>query len=323
MKISVVVCTYQGEAYVAEQLRTLLTQSRLPDEIIIGDDASTDGTWAIVQAFGTQARARGIVVTLLRHPSRLGYVANFSASLSLAGGDIVFLCDQDDAWHADKIALMMGMFVANPELLFVHSDARLVDAEGKDLGHGVFEALEVSSHERKEVVHGDAFTVYLRRNLATGAASAFRRSLLEVALPLPADWVHDAWLAILAAATGRIAMLDDALVDYRQHGANEIGLARRSQKQRFADLFRPRNEIIRADADRMQVLVRRLEDVGAPQACVEATRSMDAHLRRRLTIGAQPLWLRSINVTRELTTGRYSRFGTGIRSAIRDLLRIG
>lgn len=323
MKISVVVCTYQGEAYVAEQLRTLLTQSRLPDEIIIGDDASTDGTWALVQAFGTQARARGILVTLLQHPSRLGYVGNFSASLARASGDIVFLCDQDDAWHADKIALMTGAFFANPELLFVHSDARLVDAHGKDLGHGVFEALEVSARERKEVVGGHAFTVYLRRNLATGAASAFRRSLLEVALPLPSGWVHDAWLAVLAAATGRIGMIEDALVDYRQHGANEIGLARRSQKQRVADLFRSRNEIIRADADRMHVLVQRLEDVGAPQACVETARAMDAHLRRRLAIGAQPLWRRSVSVTRELTSGRYGRFGTGIRSAIRDLLRIG
>lgn len=323
MKISVVVCTYQGEAYVAEQLRSLLTQSRLPDEIIIGDDASTDGTWDLVQAFGTQARARGIDVTSTRHASRLGYVQNFSSSLARASGDIVFLCDQDDAWHADKIAIMTEAFRSNPDLLFVHSDARLVDAQGRDLGHGVFDALEVSARERKQVSGGNAFTVYLRRNLATGAASSFRRSLLELALPLPDNWVHDAWLAVFAAAMGRIGIIDDALIDYRQHGTNAIGLARRTPKQRVADLFRPRNEVIRADSERMKVLLTRLADAGASRECLEVACAMDEHLRRRLMISGQPLWRRIPDVTREWARGRYGRFGTGIRSVIRDLLRIG
>jgi len=321
--VSTVVCTYNGAAWLGEQLQTLLTQSRIPDEIVIGDDASTDETWRVIETFAAQARARGIALKLTRRNERLGYVGNFSRALSEVTGDIVFLCDQDDAWHPDKIATMVARFAADPALTFVHSDARLVDAAGRDTGHGLFEALELSAHERDSVRSGDAFIVYLRRNLATGAASAFRRSLLDVALPLPHDWIHDAWLATLAAAIGRIDIIDDALVDYRQHGGNQIGMAVRTPLQRIADMFRPRNDTIRADAARLDALVARLEGRCADDACIEATRSMRDHLRTRLAIGGRPVWGRAAPVVREWTSGRYTLFGTGARSAIRDLLRIG
>jgi len=323
MKVGVVACTYNGEAYLAEQLSTFLTQSRMPDEIVISDDASTDGSWELIQAFASKARARKIRVTAVRQPDRLGYVGNFSRALEMATTDIVFLCDQDDAWHPDKVATMAAAFEADPALIFLHSDARLVDASGTDIGHGLFEALEVSEDERSGVRDGDAFTVYLRRNLATGAASAFRRSLLDVALPLPAAWIHDAWLAVLAAGTGRIAIIDDPLIDYRQHGGNQIGVARRTRGQRFADMFRARNETLRKDAARLEVLIVRFEEVGIKGPFVATTRAMRDHLTARVRIGGQPLWRRISGVGREWLTGRYGRFGTGARSAIRDLLRIG
>lgn len=321
--VTAVVCTFNGAAWLGEQLQTLLTQSRIPNEIVIGDDASTDDTWAMIEGFATQARARGIHMSTTRNAERLGYVGNFSRALARATGDIVFLCDQDDAWHPDKIATMVGRFEADPALTFLHSDARLVDANGKDMGHGLFEALELSTHERESVRSGDAFITYLRRNLATGAASAFRRSLLDIALPLPPDWVHDAWLATLAAAMGKVDIIDDALVDYRQHGGNQIGMARRTPKQRVTDMFRPRNDTIRSDAARLDALAERLEGRCADDACIEATRSMRDHLRARLAIGAQPAWRRVGGVVREWSSGRYGLFGTGARSAVRDLLRIG
>jgi glycosyltransferase involved in cell wall biosynthesis len=316
-------CTYNGVAYLGEQLQTLLTQSRIPDEIVIGDDASTDGTWQLVEAFAVQARARDIAVVLVRNPKRLGYVGNFSRSLGLCMGDVVFLCDQDDAWHPDKIATMAAVFETDPAVTFLHSDARLVDREGKDLGHGLFEALELRDRERDGIRCGDAYVVYLRRNLATGAASAFRRSLLEIALPLPANWIHDAWLATLAAAVGQVAIIDDALVDYRQHGANQIGMARRTLKQRVTDMFRARLDTIREDADRLETLVERMELKGVSRGRLEIARTMRQHLLYRLAICSRPLWRRLVGVLREWGSGRYALFGTGGRSALRDLLRIG
>lgn len=323
LKTSVVICTCNGASYVVEQFQSILGQSRIPDEIILGDDASTDETWSLVQAFVAQARSRGIAISATRNAERLGYVGNFSRALSRVSGQVVFLCDQDDAWHPDKIATMLGDFERDDGLTFLHSDARLVDREGNDLGYGLFDALEVTRRERTGIRQGDAFAVYLRRNLATGAASAFRSSLLELALPLPPDWVHDAWLATLAAASGRLAVIDDALVDYRQHGANQIGIARRTAKRRLSDMFRSRSEAIRKDAERMDVLINRLRAGNVPVARIALAEAMRAHLRVRLVLSARPLVSRLPSVAREWVSGRYARFGTGARSAIRDLLRVG
>ncbi|WP_036115728.1 MULTISPECIES: glycosyltransferase [Luteibacter] len=323
LKTSVVVCTYNGQAYVAEQLNSLLAQSRTPDEIVIGDDASDDETWSLVCDFVARAEGRGITAIAFRNARRVGYVENFSRTLRSAVGDVIFLRDQDDVWHADKVAVMTASFEHDPALLFAHSDARLVDQGGGYLGHCLFYALEVTKRELDGIDSGGAFEVYLRRNLATGAASAFRRSLLTMAQPLPQEWVHDAWLVVVAAATGRVSIVADCLIDYRQHPKNQIGVARRSVKQRVSDLFRARNETITNTADRLGVLIARFEEVDASNEHIDSVRSMRDHLRRRLVIGTQSLWHRVPSVIQEWSTGRYTRFGTGIRSALRDLLRIG
>jgi glycosyltransferase involved in cell wall biosynthesis len=322
-RISVVLCTCNGQAYLAEQLSTLLTQSRLPDEVVIGDDDSTDGTWAIVQDFAALARTRGVAVQAVRRTRRLGYVANFSAALALSSGDLVFLCDQDDAWHPDKIATMASRFLADATLTFLHSDARLVTADGADMGCGLFEALELSSTERGLIAGGEALRVYLRRNIATGATAVFRRELLDRALPVPSAWVHDAWLATLAAATGKVDFIDDPLIDYRQHDDNQIGMRPRTWQTRLVEFRMPRGDELRAAMARVDALDERLDAEGADD---DARREIDAtrqHLARRLRIGSRAPVFRLPSVAWEWLTGSYARFATGTRTALRDLMRKG
>jgi len=323
LRISVVLCTCDGQAYLAEQLSTLLTQSRLPDEVIIGDDASTDGTWSIVQDFAALARTRGVTVQAVRRPRRLGYVANFSASLAQSSGDLVFLCDQDDAWHPDKIGTMASRFLADPALTFLHSDARLVAADGADMGCGLFEALELSAIERGLIDGGEALRVYLRRNIATGATAAFRRELLGRALPVPSAWVHDAWIATLAAATGKVDFIDDPLIDYRQHDGNQIGMRPRTWQTRLAEFRMPRGDELRAAVARVDALDERLDTEGAPDGVQNEIDATRRHLERRLRIGTRAPLFRVPSVAWEWLTGAYTRFATGTRTALRDLLRKG
>lgn len=322
LRVSIVLCTYNGAAYLAEQLKTFLTQSRLPDEIIIGDDASSDGTWAIVEAFEASARARGIFVRAVRRPERLGYVANFSGALALASGDVIFLCDQDDAWHPDKLAAMLEGF-GNPGLVLLHTNARLVAADGAYLGHELFDALELTARERQLVHDGHAFSVYLRRNIATGAATAFRRELLAASLPIPPNWVHDAWLAAVAAALGTVGIMDDALIDYRQHGANQIGMRRRTLKVRIDEFRLPRGTELHAELDRLDVLADRLRHSGAPDNVMAHIADRRLHVQRRLRMGNMGLLRRIPSVAGEWMGGGYARFATGTRTALRDLLRKG
>lgn len=321
LKLSVVLCTYNGAAYLQQQLDSLLWQSRRPDEIVVGDDGSSDGTWAMLEAFSAKAGSQGIDVRLTRHPVNLGYVENFSSMLSQATGDLLFLSDQDDVWRVDKLEVMAGRFEQDPSLTLLHSDARLVDGQGSDLHRGLFELLELSEAERGAVKRGDAFDVLLRRNIVTGATAAMRRKVIEQALPVGQGWIHDSWLALIAASLGRVDFTDERLIDYRQHGNNQIGIRKRTWKMRFDDMLRPRLPLINDTVTQLQVLIERLAAlVPAPGRQLQSVRDMHAHFQVRQRIRGRRVD-RVLPIARELFRGRYQLYGTGMRGALRDFLR--
>ncbi|MGH8163306.1 MAG: glycosyltransferase family 2 protein, partial [Rhodanobacteraceae bacterium] len=234
MSASVVLCTFNGVRFLPALWDNLLAQTRLPDEIVVRDDASRDGTWEKLQSLRVAAVARGIDVSLARNPENLGYAKNFETALADASGDILFLCDQDDLWHPGKLSTMLARFEQCPRLTLLHADARLIDAAGNDMRCTLFRALEVTRKETDRIHRGGAFDVLLRRNLATGATLALRRALLADAMPFPDEWVHDEWLAIIAASLGEVDCLETPLMDYRQHGGNQIGAQRRNLADKWA-----------------------------------------------------------------------------------------
>lgn len=321
MRTSVALCTYNGERFLAAQLDSLLAQARRPDEIVVGDDASTDGTWSLLEAFAARAAGTGVAVALHRNPVNLGYVGNFSATLLRATGDIVFLCDQDDAWHADKIARMAAEFDARPGLGLLHTDARLVDAGGADLGHTLFQALEVTAAEVRAEHAGRAFDVLLRRNTVTGATAAIRRTLLARCLPVPDGWIHDEWLAIATSLDAQVDCLAWCSIDYRQHGANQIGARLRTTAEKLAGAGEPKRAYMARVVARLRNFLRRCDGAGlalppARRAGVEA-RIAHAAMRASLPASAHA---RAAAVLREAGTGRYFRYSAGLRSIAGDLL---
>jgi glycosyltransferase involved in cell wall biosynthesis len=324
LSTSVVLCTYNGARFLEAQWNSLLAQTRLPDEIVARDDVSTDATASMLDELARAAEDRGIRVRLTRNPHNLGYVANFESALADASGDVLLLCDQDDAWHADKLAVLVAGFERRPELLLLCSDALRVDEAGVDLHRSLFEVLAVSRSERQRIHAGRGFEVLLRRSLATGATMALRRPLLADALPFPKGWVHDEWLAIVAAARGGFDCVEQPLIDYRQHAGNQIGMPERGLAAKWRDLRRPRAAMIEDLIGRDERLCRRLRASGdaVPAAyCRQAADKLD-HLRVRATMRGAP-WSRARRVAREAFNGRYKRYGTGWRSALRDLLRRG
>jgi hypothetical protein len=205
----------------------------------------------------------------------------------------------------------------------LHGDARLVDAEGRSLGCSLFEALQMTPQEREAIHGGRAFDVVLRRSFVTGATAALRRELVAMALPVAPGWIHDEWLAAVAAAVGRVDFIDQHLIDYRQHGANQIGMRRRTLAMRWRDLLLPRGQLLADEAERL----RRLEDFFL-QAGFQGSRERAAqvrdkrcHFERRVAIGRLARRHRWPPVLREARNGCYRRYGTGIRSMMRDLLR--
>ncbi|MGH8125919.1 MAG: glycosyltransferase family 2 protein [Rhodanobacteraceae bacterium] len=322
LSTSVVLCTCNGARFLEAQWNSLLAQSRLPDEIVVRDDASGDATPDMLQALCKRAEGLGIRARLARNVRNLGYVANFAAALRDASGDVLFLCDQDDVWHADKLATLASAFEGRSGLLLLCSDARRIDTVDAGLRRSLFEVLRVSRGELRRIHTGQGFQVLLRRSLATGATIALRCTLLDDALPFPAGWVHDEWLAIIAAALGGFDCVEQPLIDYRQHANNQIGMPDRDLAAKWHDLVKPRAALIDMLIACGDSLQQRLSALGSrvPDARRERVAEKLRHLHARSEIPGIPL-RRFGTVLRETASGRYRRYGTGWRSALRDLLR--
>jgi glycosyltransferase involved in cell wall biosynthesis len=322
LTVSVALCTRNGARYVEQQVRDILSQSYPVDEVVVSDDASTDGTLDIVERVFAEVAPAATRLIVLRNEVPLGVTANFEQAVRATTGSLIALSDQDDRWRPDRVDAAVAAFCARPQLLLTHSDARLVRGDGTPLGGSLFHALEVSGSDLALIHAGRAFEVLLRRNLATGATMTFRRSLLDVAVPFPGEWVHDEWLAIVAAATGELDVLEQPLVDYRQHGANEIGAARLDLRQKVARVLASdpgRNASI---AGRFRELADRLGTV--PEVSAADLAALDRKVAYESARASMPAsrWRRIPSIVRKFVRGDYARYASRRRwDAVRDLLR--
>ena len=127
MRLSIALCTYNGSAYLSEQLESLAAQTRTPDELVVCDDNSTDGrTVEMVRAF---ARNSPFAVRFSVNRKTLGPKKNFQRAIARCQGDVIFLCDQDDVWEPNKLARIEETLLAAPEAGFVFTDAEVVDED--------------------------------------------------------------------------------------------------------------------------------------------------------------------------------------------------
>ncbi|BBQ10199.1 glycosyltransferase family 2 protein [Stenotrophomonas maltophilia] len=317
LSVSIAVCTYNGEHFLQQQLDSLLAQTHRPDQIVIRDDVSSDDSLALLRAFVPRAEARGIAVDLQVNSHNLGYRRNFDGALRACTGEIIFLCDQDDVWHADKIARFCTEFDARPGLLALHSDAQLIDEAGQPLRQRLFAALRYSPADRKRMHAGYGFLLMLKRNLMTGAAMAFRRSVLADALPLPeTGWVHDAWIGTLAAMRGDIDSLPEALIGYRLHSNNQLGLGGNDATPRALQ----RKRQLEAECVQSALLLAHARTLALPEPMLAWVERKQRHMSVRATLPSSRL-RRVPAVMGELLSGNYMKFGSGILSAGIDLAR--
>jgi glycosyltransferase involved in cell wall biosynthesis len=223
--VVILVGTYNGAAYLAEQLSSLISQTIRPSHIVIRDDGSSDQTVAILNDFKTRYPE---LIAVHQGPN-LGFVGNFMTLLTLCPAEAthVFFCDQDDQWLPEKIeraVTCLNTQVASrvPGLYFcrlTYTDSHL-NPIGESpyftrtgLGHALFE------------------------NVATGCTIAMNGSLiatLKAQQPhLQSIVAHDWWVYLVASALGTIVFDDTPTILYRQHGGNSLG----AEKSFVGDLF--------------------------------------------------------------------------------------
>lgn len=320
LRISVALASYQGAEFILEQIESILQQNRTVNEVVVSDDASTDGTLDIVRAAFAARSAQGLAtpeLIILQNTAPLRVTQNFSQAIAHTTGDLVALCDQDDVWHPERIRVLEEAF-KDSEALLVMSNARQVDAAGQSLGHSLFEALRMTDSERSLMASGNAYRQFLRRNLATGATVMFRRELAERAMPFPDSWVHDEWLAIVAAASGGVRLCDAQLTDYRQHGNNQIGMEKLGFRRMLGMLFEPRTARNLRLFYRAEALAQRITElpVSSQEYITLAQEKLDFELARQ----AYPV--RRISrikpILRQWKLGNYASYGTGLKDAVRN-----
>jgi glycosyltransferase involved in cell wall biosynthesis len=225
----VAMCTYQGEKYLQEQLESIVAQERPPDEIVISDDDSTDGTRRILERFRSRA---SFPVRLHVNHTRLGSTKNFESAIGLCEGDIIFLADQDDIWHSKKLSTLTEIFLTSPAVGAVFTNADVVDDRSRALDSSLWEAVRFDAPLRKRFSKGEALDVLLRTNVVTGATMGFRARYRDLIVPIPHTWFHDHWIAVLVAAVADLAMVPRRLVQYRHHKEQAVGIPEASHHAR-------------------------------------------------------------------------------------------
>lgn len=218
--VCVVLAVFRPDrTYLSRQIASLAGQRRRPDLLVavIADTASSD----IVAGLCAQ---HGLPLHLSLPAAPLDSVNAFQHGLQEAldhtpEASVYALCDQDDIWHPDRLEAGLAALAANPGAGLAHSDARLIDAEDRLLHPSLFR------YERRLRAPGLRGLLY--RNSVTGMTALVRRRVVALALPFPRQsgvyFYHDLWLALVAEATGGIALIRRPLVDYRQHPGNAVG----------------------------------------------------------------------------------------------------
>lgn len=327
-------CTYNGAAFLRQQLESIAAQTRQPDELVVCDDVSSDATREIVEAF---AAAAPFPVRFHANDERLGSTKNFERAIGLCAGDLVALCDQDDIWHPEKLERTEQVFASSRDVGAVFTDAEVVDENLRPLGYRLWQRIGFDATKQKRIRDGQAFDLMSVTNVVTGTTLAFRSEYRKLFLPIPTDavYIHDGWIAVMIAAVARLAAIDESLLRYRQHSAQQQGVTAEVYERaaRGDDGLRERRvEALRAATarrdysfdDELQKSRKIYERLAARQASFPCASSL-AKIKRRLAHlearSAMPggKFRRMPRVLRELFTFRYHQFSNGLRSAARDL----
>lgn len=320
LTISVAMAVYNGEKYLRDQLDSIAAQTRLPDELVISDDGSTDRTVEIAAEFATAAP---FTVRVKATPQRVGVVRNFEKAISDSTGEIIFLCDQDDFWRPDKVEWLTTYFETDPGVGLVFTDALLVDSKRRPLSPSLFHRYGVTRSLADKLRQSRADEELLARWFVTGATCAIRRDVAKLAIPFPTaipGVIHDRWLAITAYAVSRIEAVFEPLVEYRQHSAQQIGAAKLSTARAVRDKASLRTSQLHNEILLVDEVQRRFFDVPAARRLVNHALSRKQHLRFRQSLPA-PRFRRVCPVIRQLVALRYHRHSNGLLSVLKDLIR--
>lgn len=219
--ISIAMTTYNGAQFVQAQLRSILEQTRQPDEIIICDDGSRDDTVNIIRhVMETSGTDR---IRLVENEENLGYIRNFYKAISLTKGDYIFLADQDDIWHREKLEKSLAI-MERTGAAAICTRSRLIDRNGQEMDGNAF-IVSVLLTRLKEELGPVRFFDLVIENVAQGCTYCFTKEVRAKYLALNSrQLIHDYQIMFIASLVGKVYACAEPMIDYRIHGSNSAGL---------------------------------------------------------------------------------------------------
>lgn len=219
--ISIAMTTYNGAQFVQAQLRSILEQTRQPDEIIICDDGSRDDTVNIIRhVMETSGTDR---IRLVENEENLGYIRNFYKAISLTKGDYIFLADQDDIWHREKLEKSLAI-MERTGAAAICTRSRLIDWDGQEMDENAY-IVSVLLTRLKEELGPVRFFDLVIENVAQGCTYCFTKEVRAKYLALNScQLIHDHQIMFIASLVGKVYACAEPMIDYRIHGSNSAGL---------------------------------------------------------------------------------------------------
>ena len=252
--ISVAMTTYNGERYVKEQIDSILNQTKRPDELIICDDGSEDETCSVIEKIIVD-NTTTVKIRFEKNQENLGYVRNFHKAISMTGGDYIFLSDQDDIWHADKIETMIRI-MKGKKCGALCTNSNLIDGNGNPISDRkqfrINPLLARDTGELKKIT----FIRLIFGNIAQGCTYCFTKRVRDAYLRVNHyELIHDQQIMMIAANEGAAYLYNSPLIDYRIHENNAVGFHEKKEKSSL-QLRKPRRKpfmvVFLEDLDRVE-----------------------------------------------------------------------
>ncbi|MGF1549982.1 MAG: glycosyltransferase [Sphingomonadaceae bacterium] len=328
--ISIAMATYNGAAFLEEQLASLAAQQPEPAELVVCDDGSTDDTIAILERFASRA---SFPVHIHRNERNLGYVENFLKAAQLCRGDWISFCDQDDVWLPDNLASVARAIGATPGAALVGHKAAVVDRNLAPLGYEVPRLMPA-----RRVIEPLEQPLWFRLpGFCCTVEASLIRDFPHDDRPLsftypPVTQSADKRAVWLGNIFGRTLLIHESKTLYRRHEENVTALARTRARGLKISGRGDEHGFNAARARSAESYVREIARLRAFAKDEDKRRRLDAAavyyariarlFRLRAALSSLPPGKRIAGLLRLAAGGMYGRAGLGPRSAIRDLLTV-